>query len=92
MVQAGRCRPHELKALTNHRDFGDEEPAIQGVMRSIRFSLWTVVLCTQEFVDRDLETLSAAIAELHDDVRLWPHSAAAGFYHSVFHCFSVDDF
>lgn len=60
----GYCRPHELKAHTNHRDFKDGEPTIYNVMKAVELSLWTVVLCTKEFLDRDLETFTAAVGEL----------------------------
>lgn len=52
--------PMELKCLTNQRDFKTDLTPVQNVILAIGISQRTVVVCTQRFIDKDLQTFCTA--------------------------------
>ncbi|KAF6024855.1 hypothetical protein EB796_016842 [Bugula neritina] len=53
--------PHDLKVITNERDFKSDLTHTQNLMLAIALAQRTVLLCSQEFVENDLQQFETIV-------------------------------
>ena len=62
------CSPYDLKVMSNERDFKSDLSHTQNLMLALGLSQRTVLLCSQEFIESDLQQFESVAYSVMPEV------------------------